>query len=236
MTTRERRKHYAVAFPAQLENARSHVDPKHGSVLRTLGVLERLKPAIEQLIQTASDRYPNETPEAHEQRIYKNAEKLRKAREAVNADFDATVGREVSALQAQLDARVNLKPNEFAQEIRATFRNMKSGQQIDFLNELVAENDGPSLAAIIKAPKSLTGLPKDMASNYVEIAYSKHAPEAWDEMRSLMGIVATRLDILRTADDAVAEYADPVRLAEIAKKEETARQAQERFDASTGSA
>lgn len=231
---RERRRHYAVAFPAQTENAKSHVNPKHGSVLRTLSVLDRLTPAIEQLIQTASDRYPNETPEAHEARIYKNAEKLRKAREVVNADFDATVGREVSTLQAQLDARVNLKPSEHAAEIRATFRNMKLSQQIDFLNELVAENDGPSLAAIIKAPKSLTGLPKDMASNYVEIAYSKHAPDTWDEMRSLMQVVTTRMDILRTVDEAVAEYADPVRLAEIAKKEENARRSQESFDASTG--
>lgn len=231
---RERRRHYAVAYPAQLGNAESHVNPKHGSVLRALGVLKRLTPSIEQLIQTASDRYPNETPDAHEQRFYKNAEKLRKAREAVNADFDATVGREVSALQAQLDARVNLKPNEFAQEIRATFRNLKMGEKIDFLNELVAANEGPTLAAIIKAPKALTGLPKDMAANYVEIVYSKHAPDTWDEMRSLMQVVTTRMNILRTVDEAVAEYADPVRLAEIAKKEEIARRAQESFDASTG--
>ncbi len=55
---------------------------------------------------------------------------------------------------------------------------MKPKEQINFLNELLSEKDGPSLAAILDAPKAATGLAKDHANRMWEAYTKAAAPDA----------------------------------------------------------
>ena len=66
----------------------------------------------------------------------------------------------------------------YQQPILNRFIAMKPKEQINFLNELLAEKDGPSLAAILDAPKAATGLAKDHANRMWEAYTKAAAPEA----------------------------------------------------------
>lgn len=222
----------ARAFAHVLQHTKERAN--YDSVRRLLDVLASLHGPTEQLQNSAVHRFHDETDKANEKRVFGNADKLRAEKERTVARYNDALTAELQRSRCALDARVNLTPDEYAAEVRAQFRPLPEGARIEFLNELVAENDGPALAALIKAPKALTGIPKQMASNYIDVVYSKHAPDAWDEYKAILSMATMRLDILRPIEDAIREYSNPARLAEIAQQDEEARQAQERFDASTG--
>lgn len=223
----------ARAFAHVLQHTRDRA--KYDSERRLLDVLAALHGPTEQLQSSSVHRFHDETDQAYEKRVFGNADKLRAAKDRTTAKYSDALAAELQRSQHELDTRVNLKPDEYAAETRAQFRSLPDqGAKIDFLNELVAENSGPALAALIKAPKALTGIPREMASKYIEVVYSKHAPDAWDEHKAILRMVTMQLDILRSIENAISEYSNPARLAEIARKDEEARQAQERFDTSTG--
>lgn len=224
----------ARGYKAQLDHYLKSVNAKHPAHARLVAGYVALGTAIENLENLHAARDTTETQAAHDKRVLQAAKKLKDKIKTESERLKEQTGAEAKRLQSEIDAKVKLHPNEFAKEIREQYRLLPQGEKIKFLKEHADANDGAVLAAILKAPKALTGNMPDMNNHFLEYTYSKHAPDEWTELAAIASFYSGQDDFIRTANNAADAYSDPGRLAEITRQEETARQARAAFDASTG--
>lgn len=228
--------YHARAFKAQVAKRKEHTKPEYTIAHSALGKLASLYGAIDALQTLHADRNPLETQAVQEKRIQQAVKKLETTAKEVGKQAENIIGDGIARLQGELDTKVKLKPNEYAAELRAQARTLDYDGKLKLLTELADANDGPMLAALIKAPSVLTGIPAEVSNRFTEHVYAKHAPEEWEELKDLLTLVTERLDIVNTALTAAKAYSDPVRLAEITAQEEAALRAQAHFDQMSGSA
>ena len=141
-----------------------------------LNLLQRkVLEATEALENIVEKRDPALPLEAHTLKVAKASEKLKRNLEKqaqALEDFRYTAAND---LNTQISQQANLIPNpHFWDAILNRFVSMKSTDKVKLLNELLSKQDGPSLAAILEAPKAATGLSKDHA-NRVWDSYTKAA-------------------------------------------------------------
>ena len=107
---------------------------------------------------------------------------------------------------------------------------MKPKEQINFLNELLAEKDGPSLAEILDAPKAAIGLAKDHANRMWE-AYTKAvAPEATAALSEYNNIQDAIQASMRTASREADDLNDPREIQRIVAEQDKAREAEQKLN------
>ena len=100
------------------------------------------------------------------------------------------------------------------------------------LSEMVDENRGPELAAIIRAPRSLTGLNPQQVEMYGQAVASKHAAEELAEIEALDTVFGAFDAVQKAATNLAKRLDDPAKLAEIERGANAAEEAGQDFDQS----
>ena len=134
-------------------------------------------------------------------------------------------------LNAQVEKASNFTADpRFSSAILTRFIGMKQTDQASFLNDLLAEGDGPSLASILHAPKAATGLSKDHANRIYEAYTKAAAPEASAELAEYTEVENALSATIKAAARAANEMNDPSEVDRIIKEQEKAREAEQRLD------
>jgi len=191
----------------------------HKTAERLHGEVMRLHAGAEALGAASAVRSPLETPEAHMKRIAGMAKKYDREITPMLNRAAATMQEGLKDIERRIGFKVDLRPSAFAEEIRAMFRTLDSKAKTDLLNELVDSNRGPELAAIIKAPAILTGIPDDRRAMYEQIIVTKHAPAEFAEKEKLEEIFSAVMTAQSVAEKFAKSMVDPAKLGEIERGE-----------------
>ena len=198
--------------------------------------LSHLSDGASALFNLARDRDPTITNGEHVKRVAKAADKYARETTAV---INASIRHLNSGLEesdARIRAKTRLNPDAYAQETRAAFRAFSPTQQAATLSQLIAENRGPELAALVCVPGMLSGLTDKQRTDYEAAFIAKHALEEVELQSELRSAHEHVLVATKTGYQLAQEFVDPVVLAEIAKAENAANAAAAAFaDATMGS-
>jgi len=190
----------------------------------------RLADAAEALYNLRVTRDPTQTPDAHTKRVGLAAERFNKDITATFNHINKVIGDWERDIAARIAAKTNLVPDAYAAEIRAVYRSKSPTEQMELINEFVAQNRAAELAAVIKAPASLTGMSDEHRARYEAAYVAKHAPGEVAEKEALEDAFNDALVVTNTAGALAKAYSDPDKLAEIAKAEAVAATAQQAFN------
>lgn len=188
-----------------------------------------IRDSVEAIGSIHKNPNPLETQEAHIKRVSKAAAQLAtKVRETqVNIHHISQQG--LRDVNERIRMKVNLESNGYAAEIRQAFRTMKPSEQIKMMKQLVDENRGPELAAIVNAPSILTGIDPEMQSRFADSIVSKHAAEEWEEKNALEKSMEAAFVASDVGKKVADEYGNPEKLAEIERLEAAAGKANADF-------
>lgn len=200
------------------------------AALRMKAETKRLAAGAAALVNAQRSRSPLDTPEAHVKKIGGMARKFDQEVLAMLNRNGATWGQGMADIDRRIAEKINLQPDSFAGEIRATYRAMKGPDRIAMIGKMIKENRGPELAALIKAPESLTGLSEADRTNYESAILSAHAPEELEERARLADSFEAAHAALRAATDLAKSLTDPHQLARIEREDEASRAAGVSFD------
>jgi hypothetical protein len=200
----------------------------YSAVLQELNQLVEGATALENL---RAARNPTETDAAHIKRVASAAQKYAKEVEAVFERANKAVSAGLGAIEARIRAKTQLVPDAYAAEVRALYRGMSNAEKVKLLGELLDEKRGPEFAAIIKAPRSLTGMPEAQRQQFEAAFIAKHAAEELIDQQGLREALDTANIAVETARQIATAYDNPSTLAEIARAEAAAAAASKTFDA-----
>jgi len=199
--------------------------------IRLNAMLERIHAMTEALENLAAKRDPALPLEAHTLKVAKATEKLKDKIAKTSHEFDELRSQALKGLYGQIDEQANMVVNPtYQQPILNRFIAMKPKEQINFLNELLAEKDGPSLAAILDAPKAATGLAKDHANRMWEAYTKAAAPEATAALSEYNNIQDAVQASMRTASRAADDLNDPREIQRIVAEQDRAREAEQKLN------
>lgn len=201
-----------------------------------LGEVNRLRDGARALDNVNANRNPLDTPAAH-------ALKVAKMARAFGKETTASINRSVQAwaagkedLKRRIEEKINLKADPtFAVAIATRFSGLSGKAQTKLLSELVDENRGPELAAIIKAPPSLTGLNVRQIAMYEQAIASRHAAAELDEIEKLDEAYGAFDTVQRAAGSLEKQLTNPDKLAKIESGANAADEATDAFNQSLSS-
>ena len=104
-----------------------------------------------------------------------------------NIVADSRHGREFERMQ-----KADLRPDDFASEIRTAFRSLDATSKLQFMTDAIKARDRATVAAIVMAPPLLSGLPAEQIANYRESyldAIGPNQKNEADEMQDLVDAV-----------------------------------------------
>jgi hypothetical protein len=191
----------------------------------------RLADAAEALHTLRLTRDPSQTDAAHTKKVCLAAERLNKDVTATLNGILKITGDGHANIDARINAKTKLNPDAYASEVRAVYRSKSATDQMQLLKEFVDQNRAAELAAIIKAPTSLTGMSEEHRQRWESAFIAKHAPEELAERALLEDAFSDATVSTRTAGELATAYSDPLKLAAIQKAEAVAAAAQQAFDA-----
>jgi hypothetical protein len=191
--------------------------------------VSRLHRGAEALDKVSANRSPLDTVEAHTKKVATIARKFdAEVTSSINRISDISRdGRK--AVERRIDDKVNLKPDAFAGEIRATFRAMSGKDRMELLARLVKENRGPELAAIVKAPPILTGISEAQRARFESAIIGQHAPAELAEQAEIDASLEESFAATRYAGDYATSLVSPAKVAVIEAGEAAADAAVEAF-------
>jgi hypothetical protein len=203
--------------------------PDHKAALQMQAEVNRLRLRGEALDNVNKTRSPLDTPAAHALKVAKLARSFDK--ETTDALNRATRiwADAYKDTQTRIDDKVNLRPDAFAPEIRAAFRTLSSKAKADLITQLVKENRGPELAAIVKAPAVLTGITDEARAAYENMMLVTYAAPEVDELAKLEDLLSSVTAATRASSNMVKDLTDPRKLAEIESQAAAADQASAAF-------
>jgi hypothetical protein len=94
----------------------------------------------------------------------------------IKSQIDGLIADERAELDATNVEAAGLQVDDFASETRQVFRAMSQSEKLNFLADCLKNNDGSTMAAILQAPLHLSGLTKEMHSDYRTAFLAKTAP------------------------------------------------------------
>ena len=206
----------------------------HNAKLAT--IVASLSKSVEALGNIHANMNPLHTPAAHMQRVAKSGKTLAAQAESAREKLRAAVQEAAQDISSRIEAKINLKENHHAVEVRSIFRSLSPTDQVKLLIKLGDQNQGPEMAAIVSAPSYLTGISPELRDLFIEYIETKHAGAEVQERNALLnaykeGLIATDLAI-----SAASELSDPEKLAVIEKQERAALEADAAFDATATNA
>lgn len=204
----------------------------HPTARQLQAEVNRLRNGAEALDNVNGNRNPVDTDAAHAVKVANMARKFdREITAAMNRMGEITRGG-VQDAQRRIDEKIDLRPNAFAQEIRSAFRALDSKGKAKLIGELVEQNRGPELAAIVKAPSVLTGISDEQRAVYEKMIVSKHAPAELDEQAGIESVFEQGFTAANVAISLVKSLTDPGKLAAIERRQAAANAAGEAFNQS----
>lgn len=206
--------------------------PDHARAMQLQAEVNRLKLRAEALDNVNARRSPLDTPAAHALKVAKLARKFNSETTEMLNRAARIYGDAINEAQARIDAKVNLRPDSFASEIRAAFRSMNSKAQAELIKQLVTENRGPELAAIVRAPSILTGISDQERATYEKMIVDLHAGPEADEIAKMDDVWSAVHAATRAAGTMVAELTDPHILRDIEQQAAAADEASAAFNQS----
>jgi hypothetical protein len=231
--------HKLTAITKTVVHALGHI-PEGGSggsqaLTQAYGVLARLSEGGRALVNLHSHRNPTVTEGTHTKHVATAAQAFTKEVEVARERARKLIADGLINIDKQIAAKANLVPDAYAAEVRGVFRGLAHSERLKFLNELLEQGRGPEFAAIIKAPRSLTGITEDMRQKFESAFVAKHAAAELLDRDALNDALETVEVVSRTAAEVAQAYNDPAKLAEITKAEEAAAAAQKAFESSVKS-
>jgi hypothetical protein len=195
---------------------RMHRDlPDHATARQLRAEVNAVRLKAEALDRVSRTRSPLETPAAHVVKVANLSRSFDREVTAMLNRAARTWGDGIMDAQRRIDDKVNMKPDAFAGEIRAAFRGLNSKAKVQLVQQLVDQNRGQELAAIVKAPAILTGISEQERESYAKMIYSRHASAEMDELAKLEQFFEAVTAVSRAASTMVKDLTDPVKLAQI---------------------
>lgn len=192
----------------------------------------QLSDAVAGLERLAEHRDPAHTPESHYRKVAAAAAKLAGKFDAVEQSIHDLAREGSSRLDREITERANLRPNEYAAEVRASVRAMKPAERRDVLNKAVDAGDAQLVAALVDAPSVVTGIDPQYGQRMKQAFVSKHAADEAAEQSRLHETYSTSIQSLSVARAAVREATNPEKVREIEERAAAAQRAQSEFDES----
>lgn len=201
----------------------------HPVALQLQAEAKRLRSGAEALVNVAVNRNPAETDGAHALKVGKMSRTFDKEVTASLNRSGQILREGLQDIQRRIDEKIDLKPNAFAQEIRAAFRGLDGKAKASLINQLVKENRGPELAAIVKAPSILTGISDEQRAAYENMIVTTHAAAELNERAALEDVFSGAMAAERTASELSKSLSDPSKIAEVERGAAAAAAAGEAF-------
>lgn len=202
----------------------------HPHAIRLRVEADRLYKGAAALDNVAANKDPTDTLDGHSLKVARLAKQFdRKITESINRASDI-LRDGFRDIEARINAKVDLRPNAFAEEVRAVFRALKPGEKAEMIERLVDANDGPELAAIVKAPAVLTGIKEEQRAIYEKMVLDRHAAAELEERSNLERVHHAFMRVEAIASRLVTELIDPRGVAEIQKRQAQAREATDKFE------
>lgn len=224
--------HHKVRALAHIADKIAQQSENNPAALRMLSEINRLRLGAEALDNVQASRSPLDTPEAHAKKVAALVKKYNSEGTAAINRLGAICREGEEAIQRRIAEKVDLRPNAFAEEIRSAFRPLPRSEKVEILGQLVKENRGPELAAIIKAPSLLSGISDLERANFERSILNMHAGDEMDELKGLESVFDQALTAVNVAAAFTKELTDPVRIREIERGEAEAKAASDAFDQS----
>lgn len=217
-----------------LSHHAKRLEEKHGSeaARRLRAEINRLYSGAEALDGVAASRSPLDTDAAHIKKVATVARKFDQEVLAVINRAGQIYRESREAVQRRIDEKVNLKPDAFAQEIRATFRTLNRKDKVQLLGQLVKENRGPELAAIVRAPSILSGISDEERANYERAIIGIHAGPEVAELEDMDAALEESFSATRVATSFASSLINPGKVAAIEQGDAAATAAVEAFNQS----
>ncbi len=217
----------AQRFASKLPEGEGHTARR-----QILGQVSNLTEAAQALHNLRVTKDPTVTDGAHQKRVILAADRLGKETTAALNRILKIAGDGHADITARIQAKTKLAPDSYASEVRAVYRGLASQtEKTKLLGELVEQGRGPELAALVKAPISLTGMQEEFRQRWETAFVAKHAPEEVSEAAALEEAFSDALVTTRTTGEIANILADPVKLAEITRAEAAAAAAAQAFNA-----
>jgi hypothetical protein len=184
------------------------------------------------LISMYDNGDPTQTRAYNDRRVIEAAGKLIKEKNAVVEKLNKVYREGLLENELKTSEKVSLKPNEYAAELRATFRAMPTdADRKSELMQFAAKNNGAALAAITEAPSLLSGVTEEDQQRCRTQIYEIHAKEELAELAELNAAFGASLDAINVAGVLGRELNNPARLAEINMGVDAAAAAEAAFTA-----
>ena len=197
-----------------------------------LNMLQRqIYDATASLEKVVAHRDPTLPVEAHKMKIAKASKKLESMLETKRRAVDDFRYTAMTDLHTEVATASNLVADpRYSSAILSRFVGMKQKDQISFLNELLSDRDGPSLASILDAPKAATGLSRSHADRIYESYTKEVAPEASAALFEYAEIENALSSTIKAAKRAANEMNNPIEVDRIIREQEKAKEAEQRLN------
>lgn len=190
--------------------------------------------AVDGIVSMRGNPNSLETPAAHALKIHQSVLKLKNETiKAKQKAFDTYI-----KYSTEIDMAINnlagIKEDHYASEIRAAFKALPPEDRMGFLKEAIDSKDGTIFAAIMFAPKMLTGITEDLRNKLTDSFYLKVAPELYQEREDLKeamdGVEAT----IKATSGICDEYNNPEEVRKIELEVHKALEAASKFSSALG--
>ena len=227
----KKRHHRVLALAAIAEHMAKNIKGRkeNSTALRMLAEVNRLRLGAEALDNVRASRSPLDTPQAHALKVARLAKKFDGEVTAAINRYGSIASEGRGDIQRRIGEKIDFKPDTFAQEIRTAFRSLDQQGKTKLLGELVAQNRGPELAAIVKAPPLLSGISAADQANFEKAIISKHAPDELEEQEWLNEIFVNCMTAASAAYSLGTEMQSPSEIAAIERAASEADAASQSF-------
>lgn len=172
---------------------------------RVKAVLNRIEKEASGLLEYMEHPNPDLSSEAVTRVVNAEKSKLRDLIAASRNEVNPMIAKWQNEQTAARVKKAALVPDEYAAEIRQTFRLMPYPAQLAFVADATSRLDGPTIAAIITAPPVLSGLTPEQVERFREAFLdrtSKSSAPLAEEMQSCTDTFFNSADGLAKPDGA----------------------------------
>jgi hypothetical protein len=223
--------HQAQAIRELVKRNESKIGRYQNSKAQSLLVEQRrILNAVDGIASMRQNPNSLETPAAHALKLSKAAAKLQSESANIKNKVLQTYLSYDIELGDAINDRLGIKENHYAPEIRAMYRSLNSKERLDLISEAIANNDGPTFAAIMLAPSAVTGIPAAMKADLTNNYYLKAAPDLYQEKLDLKDAVEGMMATIRAAEGISNEVQNPEVIRKIENEVQQAQAATNQFN------
>lgn len=223
---------HATSLAMMLENMSKHSNGGPGQP-EIMSDMKRLSDSVNALAVLATDTNPEISREQREARTMKAADKLGGVLPTVRERLETLKAATETAFELAFVQNSGLVQSERASEIRGHLKSIPQIDRPSFIQGLLTANDNESLGAVIFAQPYLSGIDGLSHTRLKEQIEKTRLPEL-SVNREMFTELASNLAVaIHTAGEAVKDFGNSRKLADMQERARMAQEAQERLDKAT---